>query len=279
MKRISTLHDRRGNQGVLTVRWLLLALALTIGAAQSQESASERPKQKRAEPKNKAQAEQRGTEKLPFVATTPEKTEAKTKREEAERHDKAWNERWLTYSTMWLGGVTTALALFTYWLWGATRKLVVGSEQTAQKQLRAYISMVGGSITLQNNAMFIRIYIQVKNSGQTPAYKVSTWVTHQIRDLPQFDPSFTEAQPPEQRGGRSIVGPQMPIDLLIDHPITPEEREGINNGIKRIYVWGQIDYTDVFNEPRWTKFRCISGVINGQVGWTLVPDHDGADAT
>jgi hypothetical protein len=48
-------------------------------------------------------------------------------------------EWWTVVFTGWLTIFTLGLAIYTARLWGATRRLVEGAEDTAERQLRAYV--------------------------------------------------------------------------------------------------------------------------------------------
>jgi hypothetical protein len=75
--------------------------------------------------------------------------------------------------------LTAVLALGTLFLWAATKRLVRGSEQTAQRQLCAYIfpdNVVAASTG--------RITASFKNCGQTPAYDVVMWSKTEVAAYP-----------------------------------------------------------------------------------------------
>ena len=132
----------RCNQGVLTIRWLLLGLALVVGGAQSQGQESvEKNKANSSQNKQRAATDQRGTEKSPLVIKgfPVEKTEEQTEYEHYEHTEKPINERLAAWSTAALVAVTAALAFFTYFLWGATKDLVERTDKTSRTHERAYI--------------------------------------------------------------------------------------------------------------------------------------------
>lgn len=75
--------------------------------------------------------------------------------------------------TVALAFLTLVLALGTFFLWLATRRLVKDSKKTAERQLRAYVFIEEGSIVL-NQFGFWNIQITFRNFGKTPAYRHST---------------------------------------------------------------------------------------------------------
>jgi hypothetical protein len=64
-------------------------------------------------------------------------------------------------------------------------------QDTAERQLRAYMCMHGGGIRLVKfqEQMFIEGYVRLKNFGQTPAYDHRSWVRIEVRNAsqPPFD--------------------------------------------------------------------------------------------
>src|SRR5258706_6905725 len=76
--------------------------------------------------------------------------------------------------TLFIAAFTVILAFATAFLWGATRQLVKGADDTAKRQLRAYVfvdsvnvaNVVEGSGPPESRVI-------IKNFGQTPAYQVT----------------------------------------------------------------------------------------------------------
>src|SRR5689334_13527367 len=53
------------------------------------------------------------------------------------------------------------------------------ANSTANRQLRAYVSVVSGSmmvVQLKDGGLGITVHVELKNSGQTPGYKFLTWM-------------------------------------------------------------------------------------------------------
>lgn len=185
---------------------------------------------------------------------------------------------------------TDPIATFTGALFLATAALIFTglaqwweTRRNADRQLRAYLSVISGGVKAKNKDgnVFLVVKFEIKNAGQTPAYKVSTWFDAEVRDLPQFVPAFAVAPPPETRGGQSIVGPGTSIELHgADLPVTADAYTMLSTGeMNALYVWGQVDYVDAFGKPRWTKFR-MRAIRRGEPGtWTLGPEPEGNDAT
>ncbi len=130
-------------------------------------------------------------------------------------------------------------------------------QDTARAQLKAYVAMGDAFMRFStvNKQRSIEIVLQLKNGGQTPGYNFSTWCDRKI-DIPTADP-FTQAPPPGQRAGASIIGPRSSIDLPMSIiGIDDATVEDIVHGRKRIYAWGRCDYIDIYGADRHFEFKC-----------------------
>jgi hypothetical protein len=175
-----------------------------------------------------------------------------------------------------MASFTIILAFSTIFLWVATRDLVGGAEETAKRQLRAYIGVrsVGCSDWV---GTFTFASITIVNAGQTPAHDVVFWANISIDDFP-----LKSAEIP--RGpidlGKAPLGPGAPIETnpRFTNPVTDAQATALKAGTSAIYVKGQASYIDAFNEPRVTEFIYVSG--GGQpVGSGMRPYREGNKAT
>ena len=85
-------------------------------------------------------------------------------------------------------GATLLIAIFTGLLWYTTHRLVKGAEDTAQKQLRAYLAVSEAKIVeIPDNQPTYKenyVFIKVKNFGQTPATAIKYWVNIEVYEFP-----------------------------------------------------------------------------------------------
>jgi hypothetical protein len=65
------------------------------------------------------------------------------------------------------------LAAGTLFLWLATKRLVRGSEKTAERQLRAYVLVSSARVHDFGIERPPKVEVVIKNSGQTPAFDLS----------------------------------------------------------------------------------------------------------
>lgn len=169
---------------------------------------------------------------------------------------------------------TLLLAVFTWLLWCATRKLVKGADSTARTQLRAYINIKVCFVQRQSDDTVL-IGIDFQNFGQTPAHFVadwSNWALMPVGTLPPFVP------PPvvEPRGS---MGPGQEKQMRISTKVlTANEFSEVVAGRALVWVEGLISYQDVFGEKRQTPFRMYSTGDN-YLKNTLVVDATGNDST
>ena len=120
--------------------------------------------------------------------------------------EKANEDWWLTKSTIWLAAWTAVLAVFTFLLWFATRKLVIDAKDTSKVELRAYLGF-GKVEVVPLSHEHIQAIIEIKNSGATPAHGVTHTIRGEIRDATNafnFPDQHTDRGPTIVAPGASI---------------------------------------------------------------------------
>jgi hypothetical protein len=149
--------------------------------------------------------------------------------------------------------------------------LVLGAEETAERQLRAYVFMEGGSTRLvQINVngvlqTFIGGFVTLKNFGLTPASNYRNWVMIDV--LPATTTPFDRTS---IGLGRGIIGPSSGMDIPVLHgPISAADIAAIRAATRRIYVWGEVIYTDAFGEDRYFRFYLRNATETPGRGWPL----------
>jgi hypothetical protein len=170
------------------------------------------------------------------------------------------------YDGVVTGIFTIVLAIFTARLWFSTEKLsestkqlVEGAEDTAQRQLRAYVHTIGKDFLVQGveHETFVH-RLSVLNAGQTPAYKLQIDSVTKILQHP-LPANFAFAFVPEGRNrSMMMIGPKRRVghDSLADTILSDAELISImrtDSGV-RLYSFGTIKYEDCFRKPRFTNF-------------------------
>ena len=163
---------------------------------------------------------------------------------------------------------TIMIAVFTYVLYRATNKLwdagerqLAHLENTAQRQLRAYIvtkiSEVRPPRSAPNNHVAVRITIL--NTGQTPAYKVRVASRTRLTEYP-FPAGFDFTVPFGDDPSEGTLGPQEDVenDGRSD-PMSEIEWGQLCNaqtGNQQLCTWGTVVYRDTFGKWQHTSF-CV----------------------
>jgi hypothetical protein len=143
------------------------------------------------------------------------------------------------------------------------------TERT-ERQLRAYIFGYTGAILVVSSApgdpRFLQVTTNLRNFGQTPATDYRHWIKIEVGD--------PDKPPFEKKGvgaGKTIVAPTTEPTLVASCPVSDDELRAIQNGAKRVFVWGAADYKDVFGEERYFKFYNCNGRPIPGGGWFMDP--------
>ena len=151
---------------------------------------------------------------------------------------------------------TLAIACFTLTLWLATHKLWLASENTAKRQLRAYVFVVNAE-RISHHVPALGTRFEVKNTGQTPAYDVF------ISIGAKFDGLLLTSPPPKlkKEDYSFAIGPGKSIThtMIADPVLAPDEMEAINHDAGKLFIIGRIDYRDTFGQVQYTEFQVEYG--------------------
>jgi len=142
------------------------------------------------------------------------------------------------------------------------------AERALQISQRAYINAVVSDIVMSDLVLGwpIRIAVQVANDGATPALGVRHSISGNI---------FREPFPPALEYGE-LSAPYMvyprPTQASIPLPIvaqTTDDMSDLKRGRARLYVWGRIEYRDVFGLGRFTNFSYYSYSNGGRLSFSV----------
>ena len=166
--------------------------------------------------------------------------------------------------TKQLAVYTSSLADFTQRLFYATGFLALAAlgqfeltRRTAIRQLRAYVFIDKCEITGLLGDGLPQLQVSIKNSGETPAYKVDATIGL------QYYPSATEDLVKSPivtfpiEGASIPPGESLSILLTLD-PFPHEARSAFLSGAMGISVSGTITYRNVFRRRKTTEFRFTS---------------------
>lgn len=209
--------------------------------------------------KQQANTDTRGTKDRPVVIeigpSAPLKIEADHNTDAA--NEKAWNEWRIAWGTVAIAGftlvlavATICLAVFTYRLWGATGKLVAGAQDTARKELRAYMGVATNHILRERGASPTTDCweLVIKNFGKTMAMDTQISISTTVgggENVTNF--------PWDEKTTKTVVMPGETLGFHYDIAM-PRPDSTTNRG----YLWGKIKYEDVFGKDHFTTFRFMS---------------------
>ncbi|MGC2126216.1 MAG: hypothetical protein WA649_00335 [Methylovirgula sp.] len=138
------------------------------------------------------------------------------------------------------------------------------SRRTAQRQLRAYVSILGADLIDGSNINpplpvdrtdQVGVLIGIKNTGQTPARDALHWGNLEVA-TPDREFAMT-APSPIRRESISYL-PSQGINtkgLWLNRPLSDQEKKDIQTGVRCVFLYGRIEYVDVFKKQRWSTYR------------------------
>ena len=163
-----------------------------------------------------------------------------------------------------VGSFTFLLVFATVYLVRATNRLWVGAEESAQRQLRAYISVLTGAGWRQGQTRGLRFEFRpvIKNVGQTPAYDVV--IARNIKfvaqtDIESFDYEADLIWPAMSTGLTLGKDQDRFTHAILDRRLTKAELRQYQLNTHTLLVFGTIRYRDAFQRGRYTNFSYIIG--------------------
>jgi|SRR3954451_7154816 len=152
---------------------------------------------------------------------------------------------------------TLFLSLFTLALWTATRALVRGAENTAVRQLRAYVFVRPDQVHVDLAKVEIGMQYEKINAGQTPAYDVINIGEMRIMPWPLPD-DFVVTPIDEKEANKHRNAPIGPKQRGMFSKPTMKYRPLKEN--ERYYLLVIIRYRDAFDRRRTTRFCCSTDI-------------------
>jgi hypothetical protein len=158
-------------------------------------------------------------------------------------------------------GVTAAftfvLAVSTILLWLSTQATVSHARQTAERELRAYITITKHR-ALHYRTMLDHIIVPcftVINHGQTPAYNVTVTIMARY-DLAEHAETLPLVPAP---GGSFTLNPGEKTVMTADLPPLDDALiTALDSGAKVLILLGEVLYVDAFGRNRRTRMRASS---------------------
>lgn len=174
--------------------------------------------------------------------------------------------------TLVLSVFTALLGFATVRLWFVTSELVDGAEDTARRQLRAYLGVVDAHIEIAHGRISVAMHI--KNFSPTPAYQFRYGLSYQISSIPSLRPAdldFTDAQ--------WDMSPQAQTTMRASTLVNMAEIQAILMSVVTVTICGRATYADAFGHPRFIEFtyrasdfrkevRPLDPALTGSNGYT-----------
>ena len=127
-------------------------------------------------------------------------------------------------------------------------------EQTKLER-RAWIGPVEAIVPKVNGSGKERLGVKIRNSGMTPGLKVIARISHQYLTAgDEFEARYEKAS---GTVSISVLQPGMGVNLfsmVSFGSMKREEIDGIKSGKSVLYIYGLVNYEDVFKRGQLTKF-------------------------
>jgi hypothetical protein len=128
-------------------------------------------------------------------------------------------------------------------------------KATANRQLRAYVTVVSTGISALQSNTKLEATIAIKNFGQTPAYKFS--VSAQI----DFGLTFADVHPVKDANvvlGHLAPSASFTTQLFALFTLNAGQFYQLQGSAAAVFVHGIIRYVDAFGNPHFTRFRLMT---------------------
>lgn len=102
--------------------------------------------------------------------------------------------------------------------------------------------------------MGFAVLIDVKNRGQTPASELLQWARIEIREFPLADRLPIHCLENPTRGILPPESKSLAFPTFTRAPTTIEEN-AVRSNDTAVYVYGEVEYIDVFGDRHLTQFR------------------------
>ena len=168
---------------------------------------------------------------------------------------------WIEYGVFAFVLITAVATATAAWY---TRREWESSVDNGHRQLRAYVFPDQANLVWGGTAKPTVAEIVIKNSGQTPAYKLTTAVAISVSD----DPLQGDLRLPLMPDNHTVVPPGggHTLSVTTAQPLTGDQIKAIQKGSQAIYAFGEISYADAFNECRTTRYRLFYTGVGGDIG-------------
>ena len=137
-------------------------------------------------------------------------------------------------------------------------KSLKSSDNQSRLDQRAWVGHIDSSVSEVKEEAPITFKITLSNSGKTPALRVRTEISSAHGPATaNFIPRYTKPTPQMRRGVGVIQPGGKAVIEQKTGPVTYIEK--LRDGANLYYVFGRIDYEDIFGRPHWTTYCLYIG--------------------
>ena len=151
-----------------------------------------------------------------------------------------------------------------------------------ENELRAYVDVDDLEfIETPESEGLVKVKVTLRNSGQTPAFKLQATAEVGIRDISDEDllPIMPLPEPSSLDPARPRLGRDATATEIVRCESLPKLADRVTNGDATILVWGLAEYRDVFDRRRKTTFQYLCNAETLDTGQIFKPmvrgDEDG----
>lgn len=185
----------------------------------------------------------------------PTKEKPETNNTYREPTEPIGDNSWFTPSNI----INSCLVLITFGLLVATIRIVIITSKTAKRQLRAYVSarLADGEKVFPDENNCLSVPLIIENHGQTPAHSFKSSCFVSVYKEPLQD---TFDAPDFKNGSMALLAPGQKLRIYptLPNPIDNSTVNAIKSKKCVFYVWGYLEYTDIFKDTQTMCFRLYS---------------------
>lgn len=237
------------------------APALRRSAPAVQQHLTDEPQRISGDRAGITETNQRGTEQSPLVVKLVEPKQAERKTDEGSSYKPSHANQWVKWIRLAIDSLSTSdwvavgAVLVAALQFGALVCTIRVMRHSAERQLRAYLSIEPGKIKTFDIGSVIEIEMIIRNHGQTPAYKAHHHGAVEILanplpaffeiDAPTGDTSSATTVHPDQETRAACRGR---VELTKENVLALTTTDEI-----RVNLFGMVAYEDVFGRNRLTQ--------------------------
>lgn len=162
---------------------------------------------------------------------------------------------------------TVIIALFTVVLGVGTAFLVLDGRRHSRHALRAYVfadkawffdqGRPEGKRRIKAREGLVSSGVVIMNSGETPAYNLIHWGALELCSPQEQDAVLVIPTPLDRSQNANTLPPGGVNSKGLFRPakMTPAEIADVVAGRKLLYLYGRIEYDDIFGRRRFTNYR------------------------